>query len=128
MQLQRHEPVDDQFCRLIVHNNTVYLAGLVASDLEQGFVGQVRQVLCTLDRLLQAGGTSRAGLLRVMVYLKDVGYYSDFRAEYSRWIDQDNLPARATLGAEMWDERILVEIVATAAIGVNVSPEQTEPT
>lgn len=116
MTIERHDAVEDQFSRAVVHGSTVYVAGLVAADFRQDIRGQSAQVFANLEELLQRSGSDKSHLLRVLVYLKDFDDYPAFKAAYADWIDAANLPARATVRGDMRDPRILIEIVATAAV------------
>ena len=119
MDIQRREQVADQFSRIVVHGQTVYFAGLVADESEQDIVGQCRQVLDKLDGLLQEVGSNRSRLLTMTVYLKRFEDYPDFKRVFADWIDTDNLPARATVRADLRDPALLVEIMAIAAAGTD---------
>lgn len=119
MDIQRRERVADQFSRIVVHGRTAYFAGLVADASEQDIVGQCRQVLDKLDGLLREVGGNRSSLLTMTVYLKNFEDYPYFKQVYADWIDPDNLPARATVRADLRDPALLVEIMAIAAAGAN---------
>ncbi len=119
MDIQRRERVADQFSRIVVHGPTAYFAGLVADDPAQDIAGQCRQVLDKLDGLLRKVDSSRSDLLTMTVYLKDFEDYPSFKAVYADWIDTNNLPARATVRADLRDPALRIEIMAVAAAGRN---------
>ena len=46
-----------------IHNGTVYLAGQIAEDTSQDIVGQTREVLGHVDRLLGEAGSDKTRIL-----------------------------------------------------------------
>ena len=116
MKIERRDIVEDQFSRSVVYGATIYFAGLVPTDVQQDIRGQSAQVLSKLENLLAEAGSSKSHLLSVIVYLKTFDDYDGFKLAYANWIDVGNLPARATVSATMRDSRILLEIVAIAAV------------
>ena len=126
MEIRRLERVEDQFSRIVVHGQTAYFAGLVADSPEQDIAGQCRQVLEKLDELLQTVGSGRDKLLTMTVYLKDFDDYPRFKTVFADWADANNLPARATVRADLRDPGMRIEIMAIAALvrdGTNRSLE-----
>lgn len=102
---------------VVVHGKVAYLTGQTATDRSADVSAQTREVLAKIDTLLAAAGTDKGRVLFAQVWLKHV--VKDFAAmntEWERWTHRDIAPARATVQAEMADERILVEIAVTAAV------------
>jgi enamine deaminase RidA (YjgF/YER057c/UK114 family) len=100
---------------MVVHGDTVYLAGLVADDLSQGVRGQTEQILKKIDEYLAEAGSGRSKLLRVEIWLPNIATFDEMNAVYDAWIDQKNPPARACVEARLAGDKYLVEIMATAA-------------
>uniref|UniRef100_A0A7S1XBY1 RidA family protein n=1 Tax=Compsopogon caeruleus TaxID=31354 RepID=A0A7S1XBY1_9RHOD len=104
------------FSSVTVHGETVYIAGQVADDRREDVRGQTRQVLGKIEERLREGGTDKAHLLQVMIWLKDIGEVGVMNEEYDQWLAGiEGRPVRATVQAEMVDPSIRVEIMATAA-------------
>ena len=61
--------VGDRLSEMTVFNNTVYLAGQVASDASQDIRGQTQQVLGMVDKLLAEAGTDNAHILMCQIFL-----------------------------------------------------------
>lgn len=101
--------------RLVIHGDTVYLAGITSS--EPGDVSvQTRNVLATIDDLLAQAGTSKENLLTVQIWLKDISRDFDaMNAVWAQWAPVDALPTRATCEAKLALDDLLVEIIVTAA-------------
>jgi enamine deaminase RidA (YjgF/YER057c/UK114 family) len=101
----------------VAHGNTLYLAGQTADTLTASIEDQTREVLSKLDDLLKKGGSSRAKLLSINIYLSSIADFAAMNSVYDGWIDMQNLPARATVETRLADPRLLVEMTAIAAIG-----------
>jgi enamine deaminase RidA (YjgF/YER057c/UK114 family) len=102
--------------QVVIHGDTVYLAGQVADDASLPAEGQMEQVLANVDRLLKAAGTDKSKLLSVTVYVTNMA--ADFAAVnkvWDAWIDRSNPPTRAAVQAELANKQWLVEVVVTAA-------------
>lgn len=100
----------------VVHNGTVYLAGQVAADTDQGVEGQTRQVLAAIDGLLAEAGSDKARILRAEIYLADVKDFAEMNLAWDAWVPAGATPARATVEARLYRPEVRVEIVVTAAV------------
>ena len=87
-----------------------------ATNPSAEFPAQVRQALAYLDDSLRAGGTDRAGLLSVQVFLVDIGTRPTFDEIWKEWIgpDPSAWPQRACIQAAL-APGLLVELTAVAA-------------
>jgi enamine deaminase RidA (YjgF/YER057c/UK114 family) len=99
----------------VVHGDTVYLAGQVATDATAGVKGQTEQILKKFDELLAAAGSSKANLLSATVWLANMGSYDEMNAAWDAWVHPDGKPARATVEARLASPKYLVEISGIAA-------------
>lgn len=99
----------------VVHGNTVYLAGQVASDRAADIAGQTREILAAIDGLLAEAGTDKTRLLAATIYLTDMSTFNEMNAVWDAWVAPGNAPARATVGAPLASSAYRVEIVIIAA-------------
>ena len=111
--IQRLHPAA-RYSEVAVHNGTVYLAGQVADDATQDVVGQTRQVLAAVDRLLAEAGSDKTRILRAQVFLADLADYAGMNAAWS-WVPAGAAPPRATVQARLARPEWRVEVVVTAA-------------
>jgi enamine deaminase RidA (YjgF/YER057c/UK114 family) len=75
-----------------------------------------RQVLERIDHLLQKAGTHKSKLLLAQVWLANMrDDFDNHNSVWNDWVDRQNPPARACVGAPLWQPGILVEIMVTAA-------------
>lgn len=87
----------------------------VAGDTAQPLYEQSAQALAVLDENLAEAGTDKSRVLMVMIYLTDIDAKPEFNRAWDEWVDRENLPLRACVGAPLEGD-FLVEIVATAAV------------
>lgn len=112
--IQRLHPAA-RYSEAAIHDGTVYLAGQVADDATQDIVGQTRQVLAAIDRLLAEAGSDKTRILRAQVYLADIADFDGMNAAWDAWVPPGNAPPRATVEARLARPEWRVEIVVTAA-------------
>lgn len=101
--------------RVVEYGGVVHLCGLTADDQSQSIEGQTRQVLAKIDHYLMESATSKSRLLTATVYLSDMSMKEAMNEVWKDWIDRDEPPARACIGAALARPETLIEIVVTAA-------------
>ena len=99
----------------VVHGDTVYLAGQVASNRSADTAAQTREILASIDKLLAEAGTDKTHVLAATVYLADMSTFNEMNAVWDAWIAPGSAPARATVGAPLASSAYRVEIVVIAA-------------
>ena len=114
MSIARHDPTAI-LSNAVVHGETVYLAGVVAKNLDQDVKGQTRQILDEIDRLLAKCGSGKAKVLSATIWVTDIRNRAPMNEVWSAWVDPKNLPARACVEAKLADPNALVEIMVVAA-------------
>jgi len=119
MSIARHGIVAPQgglpvISKAVVRGDAVYLCGVTGNPVGD-VAAQTREALERIDRLLAAAGSDKSKLLSVQVWLSDMRLFAAHNAVWNEWVDRDNPPARACVGAELWQPGILVELMATAA-------------
>lgn len=108
--------VGDRLSEMTIHNNTVYLAGQVASDASQDIRGQMRQVLAAIDKLLFEAGTDNAHILMCQIFIRDLADFAVMNEVWEDWLAPGDAPPRATVQANLARPEWRVELVVTAAI------------
>jgi enamine deaminase RidA (YjgF/YER057c/UK114 family) len=107
---------NERLSRVVVHQGTAYLSGITADDKSLDTKEQTRQVLHKADEMLRKAGTDKSKLLFVQIWLKDTADFDAMKQAWSAWIDPENPPARATVGASFALHDIRVEIQFVAAV------------
>ena len=108
--------VGKRLSEMAVCNNTVYLAGQVASDASQDIRGQTRQVLGMVDKLLAEAGTDNAHILMCQIFLADLADFAAMNEVWDDWVAPGDAPPRATVQAALAKPEWKIEVVVTAAI------------
>jgi len=114
MTVTRHEQ-SSILSQAVQYGDTVYLAGVVAKNLDQDVKGQTKQILDDIDRLLSKCGSSKSKVLQAQIWVTDIRNRAPMNEVWSAWVDPKNLPARACIEAKLADPKALVEIMVTAA-------------
>jgi enamine deaminase RidA (YjgF/YER057c/UK114 family) len=107
--------VGKRLSEVAIHNGTVYLAGQVASDTKQDILGQTREVLGHVDRLLAEAGSDKSRILSTQIYITDMANFPAMNTVWESWVVPGQTPPRATVEAKLADPAGLVEIVVVAA-------------
>ncbi len=100
---------------IVVWQNTVYLAGQVASSAPATVKEQTQEILARIDELLARVGSDRSRLLTATIWLADISTWSEMNEVWQTWVDPGNAPARATVEARLAAPEYLVEVMVTAA-------------
>jgi enamine deaminase RidA (YjgF/YER057c/UK114 family) len=87
----------------------------VAANPTPSLYEQSKDALATLDNNLVEAGTDKSRLLMVMIYIPYIDMKPEFNRAWDEWVDRDNLPLRACVGAPLEGD-FLVELIATAAV------------
>ncbi|GAA5783975.1 hypothetical protein GCM10007860_08780 [Chitiniphilus shinanonensis] len=113
--IQRYH-IGPRLAEIVVHNNTVYLAGQIAETLDKDARGQTEEVLAAIERLLNEVGSEKQKILSATIYLADMSDYDAMNDAWSTWVVPGHTPARATVEARLADPRYRVEMVVVAAL------------
>lgn len=100
----------------VVHGNTVYLSGQVASDASAGMQGQTEQILQGIDKLLAKAGTDKSHILSATIWITDMAEFQGMNTAWDAWVVPERTPARACVTGNLAKPEWKVEIMVTAAI------------
>jgi reactive intermediate/imine deaminase len=95
-------------------DNTLYLSGQIGlnpatMEMVEGIDAQIEQVLSNLQAVIAAAGADLSQVVRLTVYLTDLGNFTKVNEAMSR-IFQAPYPARAAVGVASLPRGALVEI------------------
>ncbi|MGZ3325772.1 MAG: RidA family protein [Xanthobacteraceae bacterium] len=115
MSIERKE-VGPRMSQIVVHDDTVYLAGVVAhQNAGKSVTEQTREILATIDHYLAQAGTDKAKLLSANIWLADMATFGEMNAVWDAWVAPGHTPARATVEAKLAAPQYKVEIMVVAA-------------
>ncbi|MFU0503523.1 RidA family protein [Pseudaminobacter sp. NGMCC 1.201702] len=100
---------------IVIHNNTVYLAGQVGAP-GASVTEQTKAVLASVDALLAKAGSDKTKILQAIIWLADMNTFAEMNAVWDEWVPAGNTPARATGEAKLATPDYKVEVIVTAAI------------
>ena len=102
--------------KAVIHGNTVYLAGQVASTTKGGSVhDQTADILAQIDAILKDAGTDKTKLLSANIWLTDMSTFAEMNGVWDGWVAAGCTPARATVEAKLAAPEYKVEIAVVAA-------------
>jgi 2-iminobutanoate/2-iminopropanoate deaminase len=108
------------YSQAIVANNTVYVAGQIATSPKTGkidaktFEEQATQVFENIKAIVEGAGSSLENVVSVRFYLADLNDFSKMNAIYREYFTGD-FPARTTVGAQLLPD-VLIEIDCVAVV------------
>jgi enamine deaminase RidA (YjgF/YER057c/UK114 family) len=115
MTIQRFEN-GPRMSRVVVHGDTVYLAGLTAEKtVGSSLAEQTQEILGRIDGLLAVGGTDKSKLLQATIWLQDIRTVDEFNKVWDAWVVASQAPARACIEARLQSPAKAIEIQVTAA-------------
>ena len=115
MAIERHN-TGKRLSEIVVHGNTVYLAGEVPDDTSKDVTGQTEEVLAKIDKLLKQAGSDKSKLLSAQIFLPDMKDFAGMNAAWEKWVIPGQTPARATIEAKLANPAYKVEIMCVAAL------------
>ena len=113
MSIQRFH-VGKRLSEMVIHDNTIYLAGQVAEDAKADAASQVRQVLAQIDKLLAEAGSDKTKIVSATIYLPSMADFPALNAAWEAWVPAGHCPARATVEAKLAapDYKVEIQIIA----------------
>lgn len=113
MNIERHGTTR-RYSDTVVHGGTVYLVE-VPQTLSADITGQTREMLDSVETLLEQAGSDKSRLLQATIYLRDMADYAAMNAVWDDWVPEGTAPVRACVEARLANPDMRVEIVIVAA-------------
>ena len=102
--------------KVVVHGDTVYLAGLTANKtVGQSLAEQSQEILALIDGFLAKAGTDKSKLLTATIWLSDIRTVDEFNKVWDAWAVAGQTPALACIEALLQGPEKKIEIQMTAA-------------
>ncbi len=106
---------NQRMSQLVIHGDTVYLAGQVADDRAASITIQTQQVLDKIDALLAEAGSDKSKILSAQVWISNIGHFAAMNEVWDAWLPEGSAPARACIEARLASPDLLVEVGIVAA-------------
>lgn len=114
MSIERRE-VGSRMSQIVIHGDTVYLAGIVArQNAGKSVTEQTKEILETIDGYLAQAGTDKSKLLSANIWLTDMATFGEMNAVWDAWVLPGHTPARATVEARLAAPEYKIEIMVVA--------------
>jgi enamine deaminase RidA (YjgF/YER057c/UK114 family) len=108
--------VGQRMSQIVIHGETVYLAGQVAQDAPNAPAGeQMRDILSRIDGLLADAGSDKSKVLSATIWLADMRDYDAINEAWDAWLPTGCAPARACVESKLAFTRFTVEVGIIAA-------------
>jgi enamine deaminase RidA (YjgF/YER057c/UK114 family) len=115
MSIERKE-VGARMSQIVVHGDTVYLAGIVArANKGKSVTEQTKEIVATIDSYLAQAGTNKTKLLSANIWITDMAKFAEMNAVWDAWVAPGQTPARACVEAKLAAPDYHVEIMVVAA-------------
>ena len=114
MSITRHH-TGTRMSQIVVHGETIYLAGQVADDASADIAEQTRQVLAKVDALLAEAASDKSKILSAQIWITSMGHFAQMNEVWDAWIPEGHAPARACTEARLASPDLLVEVGIIAA-------------
>ena len=108
--------VGPRLAEIVIHGDTVYLAGEIAKDTTADAENQTREILASIDSHLAEVGSDKAKILSAMIFVTDMRLFPAMNKAWDEWVPKGHTPARATVEARLATPQHLVEIKVIAAL------------
>ena len=105
---------NQRMSQIVVHGDTVYLAGQVGTGGDS-VADQTREILGKIDALLAEAGSDKSKILQAIIWLKDMGDFAEMNGVWDAWVPEGAAPARACGSADLATPDFTVEITVIAA-------------
>ena len=116
MTIQRFD-TGPRMSQVVVHGDTVYLAGIVANTAAgKSVTEQTREVLSIIDGHLAKAGSDKSKLLTATIYITDMKNFAEMNAVWDGWVSPGNTPCRTTIETKLAAPKYAIEISIVAAV------------
>jgi enamine deaminase RidA (YjgF/YER057c/UK114 family) len=114
MSITRHH-TNQRMSQIVIHGDTVYLAGQVAADASADITVQTQQVLQKIDTLLAEAGSDKSKILSAQIWIASMGHFAQMNEVWDAWVAEGHAPGRACIEARLASPDLLVEVGIIAA-------------
>jgi enamine deaminase RidA (YjgF/YER057c/UK114 family) len=109
---------NQRMSQIVIHNDTVYLAGQTAQRAPGDSVtAQTQDILNRIDELLAEAGTDKTKALSATIWLNTMDDFAEMNAVWDAWVPEGAAPARACVESpKLARPEFTVEIGIIAAV------------
>ena len=105
---------DNRMSQIVIHNDTIYLAGQVGNPGDS-LAEQTTTCLEKVDVLLNEAGSDKTRILQTTIWLADISDFANMNEVWDAWIKTGTSPARACGEAKLASPEHKVEVIMVTA-------------
>ena len=105
---------DNRMSQIVIHNDTIYLAGQVG-NLGDSVAEQTTTCLEKVELLLNEAGSDKTRILQSTIWLDNMADFAKMNEVWDAWITPGTSPARACGEAKLASPEYKVEVIVVAA-------------
>tara|TARA_Y100001968_G_scaffold48393_1_gene38774 strand:+ start:210 stop:560 length:351 start_codon:yes stop_codon:yes gene_type:complete len=107
---------NDRMSQIVIHSDTIYLSGQVASGAPGGTVTeQTKDILSRIEGYLAEAGSDKSKLLSATLWITDMADFAEMNAVWDSWVASGEAPCRACVESKLASNKYDVEIMVIAA-------------
>ena len=104
---------NQRMSQMVIHGDTIYLAGQVAAPGES-VTAQSKGCLDQVDALLAEAGVDKTRILQCTIWLASMDDFAEMNAVWDAWVPEGHAPARACGEARLATPDYRVEFMVIA--------------
>src|SRR5476649_949160 len=90
MKIERHD-IGPRMSKVVVHGDTVYLAGIVADNPKgKSVTEQTKEIVRQIDGFLAKAGTDKSKLLSANIWITDMANFAEMNVVWDAWVSSGN--------------------------------------
>jgi len=101
--------------QIVIHNDTIYLAGQVGNRGES-VAEQTNTCLEKVESLLKEAGSDKTCILQAIIWLANMKDFNEMNEIWDAWIKPGTSPARACGESKLAAPEIKVELIVVASL------------
>ena len=105
---------EKRMSQIVIHNDTIYLAGQVGNPGE-GVAEQTKTSLSSVESLLNEVGSDKTRILQTTIWLDNMADFAEMNEIWDDWITPGTAPTRACGEAKLAKPEYKVEVIVVAA-------------
>ena len=109
---------DNRMSQIVIHNDTIYLAGQVGNPGD-GVAEQTKTCLEKVEALLNEAGSDKTLILQTTIWLDNMADFAKMNEVWDAWITLGTFTARACGEAKLTAQEYKVEVIVVAARKLN---------
>ncbi len=105
------------YSQAVVVGDLIFVAGQIpkhpeTGEVPEGIAAQTGQVFNNIKAILEAAGSNLEQIVRMDVYLNDMGNFSQMNEVYKTFFSNEGYPVRTTVGVDLRGFEVEINCIA----------------